>query len=163
MINDVDVDQICRHILETRKLENCSKFDNLQSIKLKTNICFMFLYKILTTVILLSFSAFPLFLSAFPSCGGNISSQLSSCQKHIMEESGYSDDKTRFVCSDHGGEAFLVFRDMRDKGEGVDCCLVGEDGGPGLACHKLVLSAVSPYFRAMFRTDSQVGLGGGDR
>lgn len=77
-----------------------------------------------------------------------------------MEQGGYSDEETRFVCSTHGSESFTVFRDMRDKGEFLDCYLVAEDGGGEVPCHKLVLSAVSPYFRAMFRTDSQVGGGG---
>ena len=76
-----------------------------------------------------------------------------------MEETGYSDENTKFVCNTHGSEAFLLFRDMRDKGEHLDCFLVGEGDGPEIGCHKLVLSAVSPYFRAMFRNDSQVGYG----
>ena len=73
-----------------------------------------------------------------------------------MEENGYSDEKTKFTCETHGNESFLVFRDMKEKGEHIDCYLVGEGGGPDIPCHKLVMSAVSPYFRAMFRNDSQV-------
>ena len=54
-------------------------------------------------------------------------------------------------------EAFSVFRSMQDSRESIDCIVRGEledgeDGeDEGVECHKLVLSAVSPYFRAMFR------------
>ena len=53
-------------------------------------------------------------------------------------------------------EAFTVFRSMKETGEHIDCSLRGEtEEGEveveGVDCHKLVLSAVSPYFRAMFR------------
>ena len=56
-------------------------------------------------------------------------------------------------------EAFTVFRSMRDTGENIDCLLRGEtEEGEveveGVECHKLVLSAVSPYFRAMFRNQA---------
>ena len=53
-------------------------------------------------------------------------------------------------------EAFAVFRSMRDTRENIDCIVRGEtEEGEveveGEECHKLVLSAVSPYFRALFR------------
>ena len=51
-------------------------------------------------------------------------------------------------------EAFSVFRSMLDTKESLDCVVRGEveEGeDDGVQCHKLVLSAVSPYFRAMFR------------
>ena len=53
-------------------------------------------------------------------------------------------------------EAFKVFNSMRENNEGIDIVVRGDDDVPdnnnnGVACHKLVLSAMSPYFRAMFR------------
>ena len=53
-------------------------------------------------------------------------------------------------------EGFAVFRSMRDNRENIDCIVrgeteEGEEEVEGVECHKLVLSAVSPYFRAMFR------------
>ena len=56
-------------------------------------------------------------------------------------------------------EAFSVFNSMRDTSENVDIVVRGDTDGvcdgadDGIPCHKLVLSAMSPYFRAMFRSD----------
>ena len=53
-------------------------------------------------------------------------------------------------------EAFAVFNSMRETSEHTDIILRG-DGDPdhgdpgGIPCHRLVLAAVCPYFRAMFR------------
>ena len=49
-------------------------------------------------------------------------------------------------------EGFAVFRSMRDNRENIDCIVrgeteEGEEEVEGVECHKLVLSAVSPYFR----------------
>ena len=49
----------------------------------------------------------------------------------------------------HGREGFTVLHQMRERGEMVDVSLVA--GGVTLSAHRLVLAAVSPYFRAMFR------------
>lgn len=62
---------------------------------------------------------------------------------------------TVYTASHVFSEAFSVFRSMLDSKESIDCILRGEveegEEEEGLECHKLVLSAVSPYFRAMFR------------
>lgn len=52
-------------------------------------------------------------------------------------------------------EAFSVFNSMRDTSENVDIVVRGDtdSDGAGVSCHKLVLSSMSPYFRAMFRSD----------
>ena len=74
-----------------------------------------------------------------------------------MEE--YCADSTKYVSTSHTNQAFLVLQDMREKGEHVDCHLLGEDGGVALPCHKLVLCSCSPYFRALFRNTDQVQAG----
>ena len=63
-------------------------------------------------------------------------------------------------------KAFLCLDEMRQKGEQVDLLVGSEqkarmglmiliqvrgEEGPEIGCHRLVLAAVSPYFRAMFR------------
>ena len=73
-----------------------------------------------------------------------------------MEVEDSLNEKTLFECKHICDSSFLVFNDMRVKGEQVDCYLLGEDGGPIIPCHKLVLSSVSPYFRTMFRHMDQV-------
>ena len=71
-----------------------------------------------------------------------------------MEE--YSEEKTKYVRPSHASQAFITLLEMREKGEHVDCHLLGEDGGAALPCHKLVLSSSSPYFKALFRNTEQV-------
>ena len=62
---------------------------------------------------------------------------------------------TVYTASNVFSEAFSVFRSMLDSKESIDCIVRAEveegEEEDGVECHKLVLSAVSPYFRAMFR------------
>ena len=59
-------------------------------------------------------------------------------------------------------EAFTVFSSMRESSEHIDLVLRGDgeadlEAPGGIPCHRLVLAAVSPYFRAMFRSEAASG------
>ena len=59
-------------------------------------------------------------------------------------------------------EAFTVFNSMRQSSEHTDLVLRGDGEADletpgGIPCHRLVLASVSPYFRAMFRSEASSG------
>ena len=64
--------------------------------------------------------------------------------------------ETEYASDEVFREAFAVLNTMRDLSEHTDLVLRGDDEADheaGLPCHKLVLASMSPYFRAMFRTE----------
>ena len=59
-------------------------------------------------------------------------------------------------------EAFAVFNSMRESSEHIDLVLRGDgeadlEAPRGILCHRLVLASVSPYFRAVFRSEAASG------
>ena len=70
--------------------------------------------------------------------------------------------ETEYASDEVFREAFAVLNSMRDLSEHTDLVLRGDgeadlEAPGGIPCHRLVLASVSPYFRAMFRSEASSG------